>query len=108
MFQVFHVFQTYVAIVYLYVAKVNLDVACVCNGFQVFSGVFTTVSDVCCKCFNCFERMLQVFHVDIAKVDLVLHMLQWDHLSQPPTTVERRQVSAECPHLHASEKRTRH
>ena len=49
------------AIVYLYVAKVNLDVACVCNGFRVFSDVFatvldyvasvSTVSDVCCKCF---------------------------------------------------------
>ena len=57
-----------------------IDVAYVCNGFQVFSGVFATVLDVCCKCFNCFECMLQVFHVDIAKEDLVLHMLQWDHL----------------------------
>ena len=24
-----------------------------------------------------FGRMLQVFHVDITKVDLLLHMLQW-------------------------------
>jgi hypothetical protein len=27
--------------------------------------------------------MFQVFHLDVAKVDLVLHMLQWDHLPQP-------------------------
>jgi hypothetical protein len=33
-----------------------------CNGYSVFSGVFT--------------RMLQVFHLDVVKVDLVLHMLQ--------------------------------
>ena len=25
--------------------------------------------------------MLQVFHIDVAKVDLVLHMLQWDPLA---------------------------
>jgi hypothetical protein len=36
---------------------------------------FASVSDVCCKCFRC---MLQMFYLDIAKVDLVLHMLQWD------------------------------
>jgi hypothetical protein len=25
---------------------------------------------VCFKCFRCFIRMLQVFHLDVAKVDL--------------------------------------
>ena len=45
----------------LYVIKVDLDVAFVCNGFHVFSGVLQlfqkyvasvlTVSDVYCKCF---------------------------------------------------------
>jgi hypothetical protein len=45
----------------LYVAKVDLDVAWVCNGFQVFSGILqvfqtfvacvSTVLDVCCKYF---------------------------------------------------------
>ena len=29
-----------------------LDVTYVCNGFQVFSGVFASVIDVCFKCFN--------------------------------------------------------
>jgi hypothetical protein len=33
--------------------------------------------------------MLQVFYLDIAKVDLVLQMLQWDHLPQLPAAVAR-------------------
>jgi hypothetical protein len=38
-----------------------------CNGYKhVFSGV----SDVCCKCFKYFKRMLQVFYLDVAKVDI--------------------------------------
>jgi hypothetical protein len=28
-------------------------------------------------CFMCFRCMLHIFHLDVAKVDLVLHMLQW-------------------------------
>jgi hypothetical protein len=28
-------------------------------------------------CFMCFRCMLHMFHLDVAKVDLVLHMLQW-------------------------------
>jgi hypothetical protein len=47
---------------YLDVAKLDLDVACICNGFQVFLGVLHVFSYVCCKCFNCFGCMLQVFH----------------------------------------------
>ena len=47
-----------------------------CNGFQVFSRCFAIVSNVYFKCFICFGRMLQVFHLDDAKVDRVLHMLQ--------------------------------
>jgi hypothetical protein len=35
----------------------------------------------CCtpmfKCFRCFRRMLQMFHRDVLKVDLGVHMLQW-------------------------------
>jgi hypothetical protein len=34
---------------------------------------FPDVSDVCCKSFNYFRYMLQVFHQDRAKVDLFLH-----------------------------------
>jgi hypothetical protein len=27
----------------------------------------------CFKCFVCFRRMLQMFHLDVSRVDLVLH-----------------------------------
>ena len=30
----------------------------------------THVASVCFKCFYCFKRMLQVFYLDVAKVDL--------------------------------------
>jgi hypothetical protein len=43
-----------------------------------FFWCFASVSDVCCKCFNYFGRILQMFPLDVTKVDLVLHMLQWD------------------------------
>jgi hypothetical protein len=51
--------HTMLQMFYLDVAKLDLDVACICNGFQVFSGILQvfqmyvasvlTVSDVCCK-----------------------------------------------------------
>jgi hypothetical protein len=44
--------------------------------FQVFF-CFASISDVCCKCFICFGCMLQVFHLNVTKVDRVLHMLQY-------------------------------
>jgi hypothetical protein len=51
----------------------------VCNGFQVF-----------CKCFRC---LLLVFHLDVVKVDLVLHMLQCDSpttaAAAPPSRIRR-------------------
>jgi hypothetical protein len=53
-----------------------LDVAYTCNGFHVFFRCFASVSDVCCKCFICFGRMLQAFHLDVVNVNRVLHMLQ--------------------------------
>jgi hypothetical protein len=72
MFQVFH---TYVAGVLSEFAKVDLDIAYVCNGFQVFLGVFQVFQMYVRKCFICFRCMLQVFYLDVIKVDLVLHML---------------------------------
>jgi hypothetical protein len=69
MLQVFHL-----------VSKVDLDVAYVCYGFQVFSDIFTSVSNVCCKCFSYFGLMLQVFHLNIKKVNLVLHVTMGTHL----------------------------
>jgi hypothetical protein len=51
----------------------HLDVAYVLQWLHM---CFSRVSDVYCKCFNCFGHMLQMFPLDVAKVDLVLHMLQ--------------------------------
>jgi hypothetical protein len=49
-----------------------------CNDFLSFFMCFANVLDVCCKYFICFTHMLQVFYLDIIKVDLMLHMLLWD------------------------------
>jgi hypothetical protein len=76
---VLHMFHTYVASVSSDVAYVShmvqvfhLDVAYVLQWLYI---CFPGVSNVCCKCFNCSGRMLQVFHLDFVKVDLVLHIL---------------------------------
>jgi hypothetical protein len=79
-------FQTYVASVfigmlYMFSHKCYkaffLDVAYIFNGFssvfsffQVFQTNVSSVSSV-------VRSMLQIFHLDISKVDGVLHMLQW-------------------------------
>jgi hypothetical protein len=92
MFQMFHLFQTYVANVsfgmlqckcfgcfHTYVA--NILSGCLQwlhTCFQDFSDVFVSVSNVCCKCFSYFGHMLQAFHLDVAKYIRILLMLQWD------------------------------
>ena len=57
-----------------------LHVASVASGcFKSKSGCCTCcngVSTICHKCFICFRHILQMFYLDVAKVDLVLHMLQ--------------------------------
>jgi hypothetical protein len=47
---------------------------------HILQWLYTYVSSVCSDCFICFRRTLQVFHLDVAKVDLVLHMLHGTHL----------------------------
>jgi hypothetical protein len=47
-----------------------------CIYFAMVRTCFSGISDIYCKCFSCFGRILQVFHLDVAKVDLMLHMLQ--------------------------------
>jgi hypothetical protein len=50
-FECFMCFIRMLQVFYLDVAKVDVNVACVCYGFQVFLDVFASVSDICCKCF---------------------------------------------------------
>ena len=49
---------------------------CICLKYlsSAFSRCFASVSDVSCKCFNCFGRMLQVFYLGVSKVDLHTHV----------------------------------
>jgi hypothetical protein len=84
LFLMFHLrLDVYCKCVYLDVAYVShicckvfyLDVVYVCNCFQVVLQVFQThVSSVP----SVFRHMLQVLHLDISKVNWVLHMLQCD------------------------------
>jgi hypothetical protein len=60
LFQVFQMFQTYVASILYRYCKVDRDVAHVAM-------MFSSVSP---KCFICFRRILQVFYLDVTKVDL--------------------------------------
>jgi hypothetical protein len=74
------VFQTYVASLILmlhmfhtYIASVLSGCCvCVCNGFQMFSRVCASASLY--TSFKCFIYMLQVLHLDVSKVDRVLHI----------------------------------
>jgi hypothetical protein len=42
----------------------------VCNGYTCGFQVFPGVSHVCCQYFNCFGRMVQMFPLDVVKVDM--------------------------------------
>jgi hypothetical protein len=53
-----------------------LDNAYACNDFSSVFKRFASVLNVCCKYFSCFRRMLQLFHLNVAKLDLVLHIFQ--------------------------------
>jgi hypothetical protein len=44
-------FQVFSGVSYICLQVFHLDVANVCNCFQIFLGVFTSVSDSCFKCF---------------------------------------------------------
>jgi hypothetical protein len=65
---------------HMYICKYfHLDVPMFCNGytyaFKFFLGVLQVFQTLCCRYFSCFGRILQVFHLDVAKVDRMLHML---------------------------------
>jgi hypothetical protein len=92
MFEVFQMFQKYVSIVLYGYTKVDRDVThvasvlevCSKSLFKIFhlfqmyvasvSGCCTCyngyVACVCSKCFSCFSRMLQLFHLSVAKINL--------------------------------------
>jgi len=75
---------------YLDVSKVDLDVTYTCmlqayvlsvsrRFVRMFASAssgccIANVSDVCFKCFICLFYILQLLHLDVLKVDWVLHM----------------------------------
>jgi hypothetical protein len=92
-----HVFYLVVVYVSQYTVSV-LSGSCMCftDMLQVFHldiayvlqwlyTCFADVSDVCCKCLNYFGCMLQLFHLDVEKIDLVLH--GGTHMQQSPVAV---------------------
>jgi hypothetical protein len=91
--------QCFICFFYMYVTSFSdaylkcficflLYVASVASGcFKSRSGYCTCcngVSTVCPKCFICFRRMLQRFHLDLTKVDLVFECCSGTHLLRPP------------------------
>jgi hypothetical protein len=101
-FQMFYLFQTYVASVLFGCCKTrsgcciymqvfpgvfirmlqvfHLDICMFLQWlhmcFQVFFWYFASVLNVYCKCINYFGSMLQAFYLDVAKIDQILHILQ--------------------------------
>jgi hypothetical protein len=61
---------------------------CIClQWFSIVFKCFASVADACCKYFSCFVCMLQVFYLNVSKVDRMLHILQCDppcHTRGPP------------------------
>jgi hypothetical protein len=107
MFQLCQVIQYMLQMFHLDVLKVDLGGAHVAMGYTCMFQVFHLSSHVYCKCFiwmfqkyilmfahvamgytcmfqmhvlsvlSVFRHMLQMFHLNISKVDIVLHILQW-------------------------------
>jgi len=91
---------------YIIVAKVDRDVAdvamaihicfkCIFQMFHLFQGMLQVFLSGFCNgythVFNfflvrciCFRRMLQMFYLNVTKVDGMLHMLNEIHFPQPP------------------------
>jgi hypothetical protein len=64
-----------------------LDIAYGCNGFQVFSNIFSSISTI-------LRHMLQLLYLDISKVDQVLHLFF------PPSTASSQCVFLLVPARH--------
>jgi hypothetical protein len=69
--------------------------------FKFFSGVSQVFQTYIASVSIVFGRMLQMFSLDVAKVDLALHMLQWDPSQQPPVAA----AGPACTHVGVEEAR---
>jgi len=69
MFQMFHLFLSYfVASVFMLQVVSVLSVCCIC------CSVYARVASVCSKIFCCFRRMLQVFCQDVVYLGVAIHI----------------------------------
>jgi hypothetical protein len=69
----------YLDVVYVFTYMLQvfyLNIAYVCNSFQVFFICFCKCFRAYFKCFNCLQLLLQVLCLDASRVDRVLHKLQ--------------------------------
>jgi hypothetical protein len=57
--------------------------------FHTYEVFFTSVSYTCFEYFSCFVCMLQVFHLDVLKVDLVLQLVFQTHVLCVSSTFRR-------------------
>jgi hypothetical protein len=85
-----YVESVFISIFYMFYTYVASVLSGFCIYLQWFSSVFqvsfASVSEAYFKLFHLsFRRMLQVLHLDISKVDRVLHMLQ----CHPPVAAAR-------------------
>jgi hypothetical protein len=67
-FKCFQVFHTYACDYFILMLHIFAIV------FKCFSGIFASVLDACFKCFICLFFILQLLHLDVLKIDRVLHM----------------------------------
>jgi hypothetical protein len=98
----FKCFIRMLQVFYLYVVKVHLDIACVCDGFQVFSGVLqlfqTYVGSISIVSDICYKSRSGVAHVAMGSPVAAACGSCWG-------AAERAQ---NVPRLHVRGKRTRH
>jgi hypothetical protein len=83
-FKLFHMFQTFVSNVTSSCSKADLGVAYVAVATHMFLSA-------CFKCFICFGLMLQMFYLDVSKVDRVLQAAV-----RLPLLLRRRHGSRAC------------
>ena len=73
-------FQVFSDVSYVCLEVFHLNVAYVCNGFQMFLCIFTSVLDACFKCFICLFLYVAIILSKCFKVDPVLNMgCSWRH-----------------------------
>jgi hypothetical protein len=104
MFQIFHLYHTYVASVFIWILRIHacasvfhLDTAYVYNGFQVFLQVFQKhVSSVASVLFC----MLQLLHMYVSKVNRMLHMRCVWEAAAVQATSRATQVTSEAVQAH--------